>query len=233
MSLTIRKNKDYFKLEYEVDVDGDASVVVPSLTLVIHFNIVINGHILQVSTYNGNFLREFANFTINSTYFTSLGYETTTNVSTENKTSFKLDLKCQIFNTGQYQSLSKLKEVSITLHWLTQENICNIQDLTESFNYLLNSWILEVEDKYPFVFSVVGREYVKINMHWYLKTRSEVLGDSEPDIEKVLQILKSHIKEKYQTIVLLRHTRKLARFGHIPERSGNIVGSYALTILDY
>ncbi|RLV96642.1 hypothetical protein JA1_000195 [Spathaspora sp. JA1] len=103
--------------------------------------------------------------------------------------------------------------------------------MTNAFNYLFTSWILEVEEKYPLVFSVVGREYVKLNVYWYHKVRNEVWENSQPEIEKVLQILKSHVEEKYQTIVLLKNKGKLGRFGE-SGRSGNIVGSFSMKILE-
>lgn len=79
-----------------------------------------------------------------------------------------VDLRCQIFDSIVpdlllYEDVGYLRKLNIDLSIYSIETTLHFQDIIEYVQYSLSSLILNLEFKYPFVFSYFGRHITKLN----------------------------------------------------------------------
>lgn len=124
-------------------------------------------------------------------------------------TSFVLRLQCILFHSI-WESVNAVSEFTINLYFSTDQERINLTDMLHDTNYLVNSWILHMEDKFPLVLSYYGRHLFKLNYYWIKKSIDEMLDPS------LLTLL--NIKEAYDShSILLSNLLKLQKLRMVPE----------------
>ena len=118
-------------------------------------------------------------------------------------------LVCKIFNpiSNQFTTLNGekliavdrvniLEKITVDIEYLTQDFELSIEELVQDFNNLFTSWIINIEYKYPMVFSFYGRHFFLLNYSTLSKTISEVFGPVVLEaLEKLELILKNELQE--------------------------------------
>lgn len=207
--LTVRKGEDYLQLEYQHD-DKFGEIVLPSSTLTLQLKVFINNNQLRPTNYGGLLQLLINKLKLNSYWEQALDYEVSYDMNETHQSSFDIELKCNIFHNLQQSDENLLRNIQITIHCLTNQEVWNILDMTTSFNYLLSSWLIHIEYHLPLVFSSYGRQYIKLNMAWYRKYYYIVFDmlASNDKIISMLQLLQCHVRENLLTIKLLHGPKK-------------------------
>lgn len=140
-------------------------------------------------------------------------------------TSFQICLSCGV--TGPIiNEILKLKSVfpgdinllelvTLNFHYNTHLPTLLLPNLVEALNYLVGSLILNLEFKFPLVFSFYGRCLFKTNYNWLIRNIDELLAASPPNEVQVsrdknsvfLRTLKNiqlKILSEYNTLSLMR-----------------------------
>lgn len=107
-------------------------------------------------------------------------------------------LKCDLFNPiladmKHVKGLKYLSEVTLAFEYWSTESSITAQDLFEKLQYLMTSFLLNAEFKYPFVFSYFGRRFFRINYATLLRTvavfSTPLDNLLEPDRRNVLALV--------------------------------------------
>ena len=124
-------------------------------------------------------------------------------------TSFLLDLECKVstpiindlldMKSAFPNSTNLLSLMDIDFHYNTFQTKLQLVDIVEALNYLLGSLFINLEFKFPFVFSFYGRKLFKTNYNWLIRNLDEVLCPSPVNLppsvhnknEAFLQSMKS------------------------------------------
>jgi len=110
----------------------------------------------------------------------------------DNKTSsFLLDLECKVstpiisdlldIKVAFPNSVNLLDLIDLDFHYNTFQPKLRLIDIVEALNYLFSSLIINLEFKFPFVFSFYGRKLFKTNYNWLIRNLDEVLCTSLPN----------------------------------------------------
>ncbi|KAG7664269.1 uncharacterized protein J8A68_002184 [[Candida] subhashii] len=226
--LIVRKDEDYIKLEYDYNDDDISNdiIIIPGSVLILDFNIFINVNQLKPTNYN-NFLQLLIKRMKGTLYWEkTLDYEVSYNMNQDTNTSFSLELKCNIFQILQINS-QQLHKININLYWLTGDTVCNIEDMITKFNYMLTSWLFNMESQFPLIFCSIGRQFIKLNMAWYKRYYFEVFGTQpqQDNMIKLLQMLQKDILDNKTSL-------KLLLSGSRSQESSQLPGHYLIKLID-
>lgn len=111
----------------------------------------------------------------------SLQYQPSLHIDNDENTGFKLNLKCQVIpqlqnDLSKIESLGRFCLLILNFNYNTPESKLSLPKLLESLHYLLASLILNLEYKFPLVFSVHGRKLLQNNYPWMITNINEVLS---------------------------------------------------------
>ena len=105
--------------------------------------------------------------------------------------SFLLDLECNVstpiindlldIKFAFPNSINLLELIDLDFHYNTFQSELRLVDIVEALNYLFSSLIINLEFRFPFVFSFYGRKLFKTNYNWLVKNLDEVLCPSSPN----------------------------------------------------
>lgn len=117
-----------------------------------------------------------------------------------------LVLKCKLFNSISHDfthlPVAYLKLLVMNFECWTPNPRIHIETLTEYLQYSITSLLLNLEYKYPFVFSFYGKRFVEVNYHTLVRSTTDLLtpfqGGDIPDKNAIL----SHCLAKLQWHVL-------------------------------
>ncbi|KAG5419838.1 hypothetical protein I9W82_001718 [Candida metapsilosis] len=197
MSITVRENNVYYQLEFNYNTSTN-DIAIPAPTMFLDFKIYINSHVLTVGD-NDELVRSISDKF--KSFWNRCHYDTSFNISDASPFSFSLVCKDTVFEPT---SLPKINSIEICLSVLSLEEI-DLQGLLIAFNYLMTSWFLNEESKYPAVFSSSGRQFIKHNLFWYKKMYYEVMETQLVKAEKVVCNYINVVKENYTTLKLMNH----------------------------
>ncbi|KAI5968076.1 hypothetical protein CANMA_002578 [Candida margitis] len=224
MSITIREDDVYYQLEFMYGTVPEL-LAIPAPTMILDIKIYLNSHLLTVAD-DEELVRSIA--TRFQPFWNQCHYDTSISISDACPSTFSLLCRDPIFVSN---SLTKISSIAIRLSVLSLEEI-DLQKLLAAFSYLMASWFLNEEKKYPAVFSPVGRQFIKLNLFWYKKMRYEVLGtdvfDSGQVITDYIDVVRSH----YTTLPLMSNAGNT--FSGLRNHRGRncIIKSYPLHLID-
>lgn len=120
-----------------------------------------------------------------------------------------LIMKCQLFNkiSGDLKHLpvSYLSRLHLTFECWTPNLRIYLETLKEYLQYALTSLMINLEYKYPFVFSFYGKRFVEVNYQSLVRSTTDLMtplhGDETPDKNVVLR----HCLEKLQSFILYEY----------------------------
>lgn len=111
-------------------------------------------------------------------------------------TSFLLDLECNVstpiindlldMKSAFPNSINLLSLVDLDFHYNTFQPKLQLADIVEALNYLLGSLFINLEFKFPFVFSFYGRKLFKTNYNWLVRNLDEMLCQSPVSFPSVI-----------------------------------------------
>jgi hypothetical protein len=168
-------------------------------------NIKINGNPLKKGY--SKLQESLASSFIDCNLWRALGYDSSLEMNSD--CTFMVGLVCKIFNpiSNQFTTLNGekliavdrvniLEKITVDIEYLTQDFELSIEELVQDFNHLFTSWIINIEYKYPMVFSFYGRHFFLLNYSTLSKTISEVFGPVVLEaLEKLELILKNELQE--------------------------------------
>lgn len=137
-------------------------------------------------------------------------YPNSSNASTVN-----VVLKCTLFNriSSDFALLpiDQLSHLDVNFHCWTPNPRIHCDTLFDYFQYTFTSLMVNLEYKYPFVFSVYGKRLVKVNYHNLVASSTELATpldrSSSPDqndiVRHVLNKLQSFILYEYNTLNIM------------------------------
>ncbi|KAI5963125.1 uncharacterized protein KGF55_002917 [Candida pseudojiufengensis] len=232
MSLNIRKNDIYYMLEHNLDLKL-GPVVIPASTLAINIKIFINNHKLIEDDSNTDLIQLISSKF--QKFWTLCDYSTTEEVSRDSQHSFSIICKEELFR--DYNRCITLSSIDISIYALTNSTDLMLDELLLDFNYLLTSWYISIEQIYPFVFSINGRKFIKLNLHWHKRMMLEVLGSNTfIDISRFILPLIGITKSTFITLSLLKDSKSypsiLAESNLNTRKSTSIIKSFPLQIID-
>lgn len=83
-------------------------------------------------------------------------------------------------------SINLLSLVDLDFHYNTFQPKLQLADIIEALNYLLGSLFINLEFKFPFVFSFYGRKLFKTNYNWLVRNLDEMLCSSPANLPSVI-----------------------------------------------
>ncbi|SGZ52637.1 CIC11C00000001335 [Sungouiella intermedia] len=129
--------------------------------------------------------------------------------------SIFLQLRCNLFNKISddfaYLSVNELSHLAVTFRCWTPNPRIHCDTLMDYFQYTFTSLIVNLEYKFPLVFSVYGKRLVKVNYSNLVRSTLELAtpldGSSTPDhnmvLSQVLRKLQSFILYEYNTLNIM------------------------------
>ncbi|ODV78117.1 uncharacterized protein CANTADRAFT_23221 [Suhomyces tanzawaensis NRRL Y-17324] len=181
--LCVQKGDDYACLEYLWLSSGkveEMSLVIPSHGFQVNLSIHLNGRKISGTCYN-SLLEKVGYCFARSPVWTSMGYELSLSVDN----CICLNLGCRIFtplldelipatNDPGTAQVRTLQRFSISLHYYTDSQELHLDGLLQAFEYLLRSWAVNMEYKFPLIFSYYGRQFFRLNYNCICKTIDEL-----------------------------------------------------------
>ncbi|KAK6458103.1 uncharacterized protein RJT20DRAFT_133543 [Scheffersomyces xylosifermentans] len=216
--LNIRRGSDFMSVEYSYELSkclqlSERCLVFPANTIFLNFSIAINGNCLYQNDYN-SLIERMGSSIASAPYWNSLELEPHL-LYHSNQNSFSLELSCKIFSSLKDQQnldtttgaeRNTLENMCVTLNLFTQDKEISILNIVQDFNYLLSSWLVNMEYKFPLIFSFYGRQCFKINYKWLLKCTDEIL---DPQMTRILQLQRSINKLEVLTENLIKMQRRI------------------------
>lgn len=111
-------------------------------------------------------------------------------------TSFLLDLECNVstpiindlldMKSAFPNSINLLSLIDLDFHFNTFQPKLQLADIVDAMNYLLGSLFINLEFKFPFVFSFYGRKLFKTNYNWLFRNLDEILCSSPENLPSVI-----------------------------------------------
>lgn len=181
-------------------------------------NINLNGNNIRWNTYR---LLNVAisHSMLEGDIWNQLQYEPYLHPENDDDIGFKLTLKCNLFKKIE-TDLKKLEKVErfqlliLNFNYNTDREDLTLKDFVECFQYLLISLFLNLEFRYPFVFSFYGRRLFQNNYPWLIKqidllfTEAETNTVLQKNKNKILRENLRRIQEKilseYNTLNIMK-----------------------------
>lgn len=172
-------------------------------------NILVNG-----TNLHGLLAESIANSFETSLFWSQLEY--LVKVSLDNKFSFETSLECQIFHPiinelvelGDRVKLLDIMVVDFSFY--TKGDNLELNQLIEAMEYSFISLFINLEYKYPLIFSNYGRKFFKENYSWVVRSVHEMIVT--PDITNTIAentfkfIMIQNITAMYNQILSKHHT---------------------------
>lgn len=136
-------------------------------------------------------------------------------LETPSGSSFSLELRCKLFNKISadlvHLPVEKLGRLSVKFECWTPNRSIRFDMLTEYFQYVMTSLILNLEFKYPFIFSFYGKRLVETNYtnlirsttEWATPLEGEFVPDKNDILGRCLTKLQFFILYEYNTINIM------------------------------
>lgn len=135
--------------------------------------------------------------------------------NSSNTSTICLGLKCNLF--GKISSdfthipIEYLSQLYVTFECWTPNARIHFATLTEYFQYTFTSLMLNLEYKYPFVFSFYGKRFFKINYSSLIRSTREfavpldsvITPDHNDIVQRCLRKLQSFILYEYNTLNIM------------------------------
>ncbi|KAK6463916.1 hypothetical protein DFJ63DRAFT_55683 [Scheffersomyces coipomensis] len=214
-TLNLRRDDNNMSISYHYQTQmktygHEKCLIIPSPRLSLKFNLYLNGNQLLDSSYNYLIDRLGSNI-CRSSYWNAL--EVKPSLRIDNSSSFQLDLQCLIFdgiinefiefdsngNTVQVfdKEVNILKEMTIDIRYQTWETELLMDDFLHDLNYMISSWLVNIEYIFPLVFSVYGRQVFKLNYTSLKRCISEM---NDHQLDKLISNASS--SNNHQSLIL-------------------------------
>lgn len=123
--------------------------------------------------------------------------------------TISLLLKCSLFNRISddfaHLNVDQLSHLQATFQCWTPNARIHCDTLSDYFQYSFTSLMMNLEYKFPFVFSVYGKRLVKVNYRSLVGSTTELAtpldGSSTPDQNVILR----HVLDKLQSFILYEY----------------------------
>lgn len=153
-------------------------------------NLHINGN--KVHTTNYESLVEATGHSLaNCRYWKHIDMDPSLFINDDRPPSFLLYLGCNVsspiinelldIKSAFPDAINLLNLIDIDFHYNTYKPNLHLADLVDALNYLFGSLIVNLEFKFPFVFSFYGRKLFKTNYNWLVRNLDETLCSSPPN----------------------------------------------------
>lgn len=148
-------------------------------------------------------------FEVSETSETAIRPECPVSTASPTAPSISLLLKCNLFNRISddfaHLDVEQLSHLRVTFHCWTPNPRIHCDTLFDYFQYTFTSLMVNLEYKFPFVFSVYGKRLVKVNYRSLVGSTTELAtpldNSSTPDQNVILR----HVLDKLQSFILYEY----------------------------
>lgn len=93
-------------------------------------------------------------------------YNVETKLFLDSNSSLKLILQQDIHRDIESARVNRLQRVEYNIDMLTNSPVITMETLTKHLNYLMSVLLINLEYKFPLIFSIYGCQYFSIQLNW-------------------------------------------------------------------